>query len=66
MIQDPPVAVSPSSLRRKCPSSISLELKDYEVLSPIGSGSFGTVFKVKKTHNNHEYALKVIFWHSFF
>lgn len=61
MIQDPSIAVSPSSLRRKCPSSISLDLKDFEVLAPIGSGSFGNVFKVKKTHNNHEYALKVIF-----
>ena len=60
-MQDPPLAVSPSSFRRKIPSSIVLDLKDFEVVSAIGSGSFGIVFKVKKKPNGQEYALKVFY-----
>jgi len=57
MIHDPPYTSSPSSLHCKNPTLI--ELKDFEVLAAIGSGAFGTVFRVKKKHNGHEYALKV-------
>lgn len=40
--------------------TVNLDLHDLEILSPIGSGSFGTVFRVKRKESNHEFALKVI------
>jgi serine/threonine protein kinase len=38
--------------------------KNYEVLQTLGKGGFATVFKVKNTSDNREYALKKIQIHS--
>lgn len=35
-------------------------LKDFEVISPLGEGAFGQVFKVKRKADGQIYALKKV------
>lgn len=35
-------------------------MKDFEVLSKLGEGAFGVVFKVKRKEDGEEYALKKV------
>jgi NIMA (never in mitosis gene a)-related kinase len=39
---------------------MSGHIEDYEVLSVIGTGSFGTCYKVQKKSNGHLYVWKAV------
>lgn len=38
------------------------QLRDFEVISKIGEGAFGQVFRVKRKSDKLEYALKKVFF----
>lgn len=33
-------------------------IKDFQILSKLGEGAYSSVYKVRRTHDNKEYALK--------
>ena len=35
-------------------------MSDFEILDRLGSGSFGTVFKVKRLEDNDHYVIKTV------
>ena len=44
----------------KNPKKNEITLEDFHIISRLGCGAFGTVYKVKNIIDNNEYALKVI------
>ena len=41
-------------------ASKSAKFEDFEILKPLGSGSFGQIFKVKRHKDNQIFVLKII------
>lgn len=37
-----------------------MSIRDFQILSKIGQGSYSSVYKVKRLTDNHEYALKKV------